>query len=102
MDVFDYRNGRLVFTVRWAWLARLLTFPGWHGPAWSRSLWARTGMLDYAPSGMGQRIRDSVPEGVCPGCKRPCINGECLKCDGDGNPWDGEAAIASLRKSASE
>lgn len=30
-------------------------------------------------------------EGSCSGCGRPYVNGECLMCDGDGNPWDGQA-----------
>lgn len=29
----------------------------------------------------------------CEGCGRPFIDGECLYCDGDGNPWDGHAAL---------
>lgn len=83
-EVFDYRNGRVVCRTRLLWLAKLLTAPAWHGPRFTRRLWARTGMLDYGKPEQGE----SVPENVCPGCKRPYTNGECLKCDGDGNPVD--------------
>jgi len=75
-EVCDYRNGRTVLTVNREWKARLLTALAWHGPSFIRRLWARTGMLDY-----------SDVETSCPVCGRPYVDGECLMCDGDGNPW---------------
>jgi hypothetical protein len=33
---------------------------------------------------------------TCDGCGRPYVGGECLSCDGDGNPWDGHAALIAL------
>lgn len=46
-EVFNIYSGQILLRTPHFWLARLLTFPLWHGPEFIRRLWDLTGFHDY-------------------------------------------------------